>query len=400
MDASDMAWYYHKVDLVWAAVAWAVWFAAYRWAVILTDRRQSPQVSPGPVPPSVLGLVRGLPARRLYVTALLDLAKRGWLDVDRARVSSSAHQPEEPLWPFERWVLEQVTARMAGTDEAPLEAVVPDPDHLQAEFVPLVRRSSDELGLTERRWRTRIVPVLLAVFLFVPGTLTLDLVSWSVVQFFGFVGLVGAAWVVGGGAPRHRVTPAGRAFADANSEAVTGGDQRTNAVAVALGQSGDVETWSSLGGWHKVEVDRSPSPDSPWSSALGAVLCLGVGAGVQWIDYWQARAIGGLFLVAGITALVDAVRGFRRVRRTPARADVTGQVVSLWTHEVRTTSTTGRSSRTTHYVAVDDARSDPVRSYQVDERFYRRVQPGDSVRLLVNPRTRSLVEVVSHERHS
>ncbi|SNR93742.1 hypothetical protein SAMN05216276_1001328 [Streptosporangium subroseum] len=387
------------MDLVWAAVAWVVWFAAYRWAISLTDRRESPQVSPGPVPPSVLGLVRGLPARHLYLTALLDLAERGWLDVDRERVSNSAHQPEEPLRPFERWALEQVTARMAGMDEAPLEAVVPDPDHLQAEFVPLVRQSSDELGLTERRWRTRTVPVLLAVLLFVPGILTLNVVSWVVVQFFGLVGLVWAAWTVGGGAPRRRVTPAGRAFADTHSEAVTGGDQHTNAIAAALEQSGDAETWSSRGGWHRVEVDRSPAPDSPWSSALGAVLCLGVGTGVQWIDYWQARAIGGLFLVAGITALVGAVRGFRRIRRTPARAEVTGQVVSLWTHEVRTGSDPPRS-RTDHYVAVDDGQSEPVPSYQVGERFYRRVRPGDSVRLLVNPRTRSLVEVISHERHS
>ncbi|GAA4221209.1 hypothetical protein FHR32_005327 [Streptosporangium album] len=388
------------MGLVWVAVAWAVWFTAYGLAILLSDRRESPQVLSGPVPPSVLGLVKGLPARRLYVTALLDLAGRGWLDVDRARVSISARQPEELLWPFERWVLEQVTARMAGTDEAPLEAVVPDPDHLQAEFAPLVRRRSDELGLTERRWHTRTVPVLLAVLIFVPGTLTLNLVSWNVVQFFGIVGLAGAAWVIGRGVPRHRVTAAGRAFADANSEAVTGGDQRTDAVAVALGESREVETWSSLGGWRKVEVDRSPSPASPWSSALGAVIGIGVGAGVQWTGYWQARAVGGLFLVAGIIALVGAVREFRRVRRMPARADVTGQVVSLWTHEVRTTSSTGRRSRTDHYVAVDDGQSKPVRSYQVDGRFYHHVGPGDSVRLLVDPRTRRLVEVISHERHS
>ncbi|GLW08159.1 hypothetical protein Misp01_32890 [Microtetraspora sp. NBRC 13810] len=384
------------MDLVWVAGAWGVWFAACRVAFAVSGRWVPPvRVSGVPVPAAVLGLVRGRPARAQYVATVLDLGGRGWLDVDRARVALPGEPPAESLWEHERYVLRQVAARMAGAGDAPLGAVVPGAADLRREFTGLVRRSAGELGLAGPRWRTRAVPVLLAVTLLVPGSLSLGLVDWGIFEVGGFVALLAASWGIGRGIPRYRITPAGRALA-ASDAVEPVGDRRTAEAAAELGRAREAETWSARNGrWRRVEVDRTPSPDSPWAAGLGAVVALGVGAGVQWLDHWGARVIGALFLLAGLLGAAETVRGLRRNRVLPRRAEVAGRVVSLWTHDRHAGE---HRTVTEYYAAVDEDGVEAAVSYQVGEDFHRRVTTGDSVRLLVDPRRRRLVEVIRHER--
>ncbi|MFG1707153.1 hypothetical protein ACFLIM_28555 [Nonomuraea sp. M3C6] len=164
------------MDLVWPATAWALWVAALAAAFKLSSR-DSTSGTPE-APPPVIELLRGMRAQDVFHAALFDLAGRGWATIEGDRLSA-AQPGQEPLLPYERWVLERVTARLAGAQKAPVITLMPESAELEGGFVPLVRQSAIDLGLARRRWPTMIVPVLLAAGLVIPWYATVSAAGLS-----------------------------------------------------------------------------------------------------------------------------------------------------------------------------------------------------------------------------
>ncbi|MFC7590132.1 hypothetical protein ACFQYP_45415 [Nonomuraea antimicrobica] len=73
--------------------------------------------------------------------------------------------------------------------------------------------------------------------------------------------------------------------------------------------------------------------------------------------------------------------------RGSGRQEVTGHVVKRWTDDERC------------YIALHDGSSPKATSFQVESGLYHDVLPGDSVRLLVRPRSGTVARVLAHDRH-
>ncbi|GAA3243838.1 hypothetical protein [Nonomuraea helvata] len=184
------------MDLVWPVTAWALWVTALAAAFKASSRERPRQAPRYEVPAPVAELLRGMRSQDVFHSALLDLAGRGWVTVEGERLSLAARR-QEPLRPYEGWVLERVAARLGGRPNAPVMALMPEGSDLDGDLVPLVRRAAIELGLARRRWRTMIVPLLLAMGLVVPWYATLSAagLSWpgmiaTVVSFVAGVSLL------------------------------------------------------------------------------------------------------------------------------------------------------------------------------------------------------------------
>ncbi|MFB4283021.1 MULTISPECIES: hypothetical protein [unclassified Nonomuraea] len=168
------------MDLVWPAAAWALWAATLAAAFKASSRHEARrQAHEEPVPAPVAELLRGMRAQEVFHAALVELAGRGWVTIEGDRLSGNP-PPDEPLRPYERWVLDRVRARLAGAPAAPVTALMPEASDLDGGFLPLVRRCAIELGLARRRWPSMVVPVLLAAALVVPwyATVAAAGLSW------------------------------------------------------------------------------------------------------------------------------------------------------------------------------------------------------------------------------
>ncbi|MFI7127637.1 hypothetical protein ACIBQ1_18200 [Nonomuraea sp. NPDC050153] len=233
------------MDLVWPATAWALWAATLA-AAFKVSSRERPQRAPRhETPPAVVELLRGMRVQEVFHSALFELAARGWLAIEGDRLSlASARQ--EPLLPYERWVLERVAACLAGKPYAPVMAVMPEGSDLDGGLVPLVRQTAIDLGLARRRWPTMIVPVLMAAALFIPWYATVSAagLSWpgmiaTMVSFVAGVGLL----MAGRG---FLLTPAGLEIAGPDAE-----------------PTDPEQEWIFTGsGWHGVEI-RPPGSAAP-----------------------------------------------------------------------------------------------------------------------------------------
>ncbi|MFC5833025.1 hypothetical protein [Nonomuraea insulae] len=161
------------MDLVWPATAWALWVATLAAALKVSSRaRNFRQASEEPMPAPVAELLRGMRAQDVFHSALSELAGRGWVRIEGDHLSAG-EALDEPLRPYEEWVLERVRARLAGAQEAPVVALMPEGSDLDGGFVPLVRQCAIDLGLARRRWPSMIVPVLLAAGLVLPWCATI-----------------------------------------------------------------------------------------------------------------------------------------------------------------------------------------------------------------------------------
>ncbi|MET7332460.1 hypothetical protein [Nonomuraea sp. NPDC005650] len=236
------------MDLVWPATAWALWAATLA-AAFKVSSRERPQRAPRhETPPPVVELLRGMRVQEVFHSALFELAARGWLMIEDDRLSlASARQ--EPLLPYERWVLERVTACLTGKPHVPVMAVMPEGSDLDGALVPLVRQTAIDLGLARRRWPTMIVPVLMAAALFIPWYATVSAagLSWpgmiaTMVSFVAGVGLL----MAGRG---FLLTPAGLEVAGPDAE-----------------PTDPEQEWIFTGsGWHGVEIEppgsAAPGPN-------------------------------------------------------------------------------------------------------------------------------------------
>ncbi|TMR93409.1 DUF2207 domain-containing protein [Nonomuraea basaltis] len=211
------------MDLVWPAAAWALWTAVLAAAFKLSGRERPTRTPEYDAPPPVVELLRGMRAQEVFHSALFELAGRGWVTIEGDRLSPAPsagarderardeptrseagatmnrHRPE-PLLPYERWVLERVTARLAGAPYAPVIALMPDGADLESEFVPLVRQCAIDLGLARRRWPTMIVPLLLAAALVVPWYATVSRAgaSWPGIIATAVSFVAGVSLLMGG----------------------------------------------------------------------------------------------------------------------------------------------------------------------------------------------------------
>ncbi|MGN9836578.1 hypothetical protein ACTMTI_00515 [Nonomuraea sp. H19] len=182
------------MDLVWPVAAWALWIAALAAAFKVSGRERSSPVSEHPAPQPVVELLRGMRAQEVFHSALFELAGRGWVTIEGDRVSLAAPRAE-PLLPYERWVLEKVTALLRGARQAPVIALMPEGADLESDFTPLVRQCAIDLGLARRRWPTMIAPMLLAGALVVPWYAT---ISWAGLTWPGMIATM-VAFVAGVG---------------------------------------------------------------------------------------------------------------------------------------------------------------------------------------------------------
>jgi hypothetical protein len=341
------------MDLVWPVAAWAVWIAALVTAFKLSSRERPPEQPPTEeAPQPVIELLRGMRAQEVFHAALFELAGRGWARIEGDRFSLAtieggegerrspatiegdrrdpAPPRQEPLPPYERWVLERVSARMAGAPSAPVIGLMPEGTDLESDFMPLVRQRAIDLGLARRRWTTMIVPLLLAAALVVP--------------WYATVSRAGASW--SGGIATLVAFVAG--------------------VSLLMGGRGFLLTarGRELAGPEAVPLN----PDQEW---------IFTGSGWQGVEIEPAGAGG------------PAGPG-------PKRQEIAGYVVKRWT-EAEPGGAHG--PRHTCYIALHDGRSDQARAFRVDQGMYKDVLPGDSVRLLVKPRSGTVVRVLVHERH-
>ncbi|MEV4578631.1 hypothetical protein AB0K16_35855 [Nonomuraea jabiensis] len=201
------------MDLVWPVTAWALWAATLAAAFKLSSRER-PQGAPRhEAPEPVVELLRGMRAQDVFHSTLFELERRGCLTIEEDRLSLVSPR-EEPLLPYERWVLDRVAARLGGKPYAPVMALMPEGSELDGGLVPLVQQTAIDLGLARRRWPTMIVPVLLAAGLVVPwySTVSAAGLSWpgmiaTMVSFVAGVGLL----MAGRG---FLLTPAGREIAE------------------------------------------------------------------------------------------------------------------------------------------------------------------------------------------
>jgi hypothetical protein len=314
------------MDLVWPAAAWALWLAALAAAFEVSGRERPPKTAPVPeAPQPVVELLRGMRAQEVFHAALFELAGRGWATIEGDRLSLTAPL-RQPLSPYERWVLERVSARMTGAPYAPVTALMPESADLESDFMPLVRQCAIDLGLARRRWPTVIVPVLLSAALVVPWYATVSRAgaSWAggIATLVAFV--AGVSLLMGGRG--FLMTARGRELAGPD--------------AAPLNQA---QEWIFTGsGWHGVEIEPAGSG----------------GAGSK-------------------------------------RREVAGHVVKRWV-DVEASET---GSRRLHYIALHDGSSEKATAFQVEEGLYHDVLPGDSVRLLVKPRSGTAVRVLAHDRH-
>jgi hypothetical protein len=323
------------MDLVWPAVAWALWAVMLAVAFKVSNRdthRLRPSEEQVAAP--VAELLRGVRAQEVFHATVFELAGRGWVTAEGDRLSLGDQPPgdqpaaegdrlpvadepaREPLVPYERWVLERMRARLGGSSQTPEIELMPREAELDSRFVPLVRRRAIELGLARRRWPSLLVPVLLAATLIVPwwATISASGVSWPGIIATAVVFVAGIGLLMGGRG--FLLTARGKEVA-------------------AAGPANPRQEWIFTGsGWQSGEIE-------------------------------PARALP----------------------QGSGRQEVTGHIVKRWADSEHC------------YIALHDGSSPKATAFQVEPGLYQDVLPGDSVRLLIRPGTSAIVRILAHDRH-
>ncbi|SDH88254.1 hypothetical protein [Nonomuraea jiangxiensis] len=326
------------MDLVWPATAWALWVATLAAAFKLSSRGRAVRAPELPAPPPVAELLRGMRAQEVFHAALFDLAERGWVTIEGDRLSL-VDLPEEP--------------RSQGTEELP----------------------------AYERWVLARVTALLS------------------------------------GAPHAPVT----ALMPEGADLERGFLPLVRESAIDLGLAR--RRWPTL----IVPVLLAAALAVPWYATVSA-------AGLSWpgmIATMVSLVAGPGLLLAG-RGFVPTARGRQVAGSGPAPADprhewiytgsgwpgveiepaatpgpgrreVAGHVVKRWVEGTPAEPYQGvkedAGASPGYYIALHDGRSPAATAFSVEPGLYRDVLPGDSVRLLVRPRSGAVVRVLAHERH-
>jgi hypothetical protein len=377
----------------------------------------------GDEPPAVISLLTGKLDKLGFGVTLIDLAARGWFQVNGptgqgpagpagawgptgpAMCVVAAETPTGPLAPFERRVVAHVALRAGVRGEVPAPALSDGFEGGETEFMKAFREEVDadarQRGLTRPRLSGRRIGLLCALLLIPAGALLIAVTAAHRHHALVYAGLsyLAGCWVTGGIGISRRRSAAGQEALDRWRSAVAGapgGGGRLLAYAAALGaapgavavfaQGGTKVAWSSYrGGWQQIEIETNTWP---WPRALLVMAAVIVGPVLYfWAAIWlsthgmvaQAGELVGLTVAAVIAGVLVRVAGRALF---PRIAEFDGQVIRQWMVK-------GDDSPDEYHVAIDDGTSAKAWDFTIGSEPYRLLTPGTFVHARVNLRNRA-----------
>ncbi|MGP3958508.1 hypothetical protein ACTWPT_21070 [Nonomuraea sp. 3N208] len=335
------------MDLVWPAAAWALWVAALAAAFKVSSRERPPQAPPArDAPQPVVELLRGMRAQEVFHSALFELAGRGWATVEGDRLS---------LWSAgarEERARDEPTTSEAGAPPRrepllPYEQWVLERVAARmagAPHAPVIALMPDGADL-EREFmplvRQCAIDLGLARRRWPTMIVPVLLAAALVVPWYVTVSRSGVSWL--GGIATMVSFVAG--------------------VSLLMGGRGFLTT---ARGRELAGPEAAPlNPRQEW---------IFTGSGWRGVEIEPAG----------------------NTRPGPKRQEVAGHVVKRW---VNVESSGEHGSRRDYYIALHDGSSEKATAFRVEQSVYHDVLPGDLVRVVVKPRSGTVVRVLAHERH-
>ncbi len=278
----------------------------------------------GGEPPAVISLLTGKLDKLGFRATLIDLAARGWFQVNGLAGQAPAglggdggpagsvmcvvpaETPGEPLAPFERRVVAHVALRAGARGEVPAPALSDGFEGGETDFMKAFREEVEDdarqRGLTRPRLSGRRIGLLCALLLIPAGALLAAVIAahrHGALVYVGLPYLVGCGVTIGVGTSRRR-SAAGRAALDRWRSAVAevpGGAAGLAASggAAGLAASGGAAGLAASGGAAGLAASGGGGRVLAYAAALGAapaavaVFAPG-GTNVAWSSYrggWQ-----------------------------------------------------------------------------------------------------------------
>ena len=373
----------------------------------------------GAEPPAVISLLTGKLDKLGFKATLIDLAARGWFQVNGLAGQAPA-----------------VALRAGARGEVPAPALSDGFEGGETDFMKAFREEVDadarQHGLTRPRLSGRRIGLLCALLLVPAGALFIAVTAAHRHHALVYAGLsyLAGCWITGGIGISRRRSAAGQEALDRCRSAVAGapggtaslaasggtaslaasggganlaasrGGGRLLAYAAALGaapgavavfaQGGTKVAWSSYrGGWQQIEIETNTWP---WPRALLVMAAVIVGPVLYfWAAIWlgthgmvaQAGELVGLTVAAVIAGILVCVA---RRALFPRIAEFDGQVIRQWMVK-------GDDSPDQYRVAIDDGTSARAWDLEVGSEPYRLLIPGTFVHARVNLRDRGQVTV-------
>jgi hypothetical protein len=380
----------------------------------------------GDEPPAVISLLIGKLDKLGFRVTLIDLAARGWFQVNgptgQGPAASGgawgpagpaicvvpAETPAGPLAPFERRVVAHVALRAGARGEVPAPALSDGFEGGETDFMKAFREEVDadarQRGLTRPRLSGRRIGLLCALLLVPAGALLIAVAAahrHGALAYAGVAYLVACGVTTGVGTSRRR-SAAGQEALDRWRAAATSapGDGRLLAYAAALGvapaavaafaQGGSNVAWSSYrGSWQQIEIETTTWP---WTRACVITLAIIVGPILYvlvaiWLGTHGMAALAEELVGLTVAAVIAGVGVWLARRTLFARfAEFDGQVIRQWVVK-------GDESPDQYRVAIDDGASVKAWDLEIGSEPYRLLTPGTFVHARVNLHNRDEVTV-------
>jgi hypothetical protein len=404
----------------------------------------------GDEPPAVISLLTGKLDKLGFGVTLIDLAARGWFQVNGPTGQGSAgpagtwgpagpamcvvaaETPAGPLAPFERRVVAHVALRAGVRGEVPAPALSDGFEGGETEFMKAFREEVDadarQRGLTRPRLSGRRIGLLCALLLIPAGALLIAVTAAHQHHALVYAGLsyLAGCWVTGGigisrrrsaagqealdrwrsavaGAPGGSAVagaPGGSAVAGASgggaSLAASGGGGRLLAYAAALGaapgavavfaQGGTKVAWSSYRGGWQ-QIEIETNTWL-WPRALLVMAAVIVGPVLYfWAAIWLSTH--GMVAQAGeLVGLTVAAVIAGVLVRVAGRA-LFPRIAEFDGQVIRQWMVKGDDSPDEYHVAIDDGTSLKAWDFTIGSEPYRLLTPGTFVHGRVNLRNRA-----------
>ena len=395
----------------------------------------------GDEPPAVISLLTGKLDKLGFGATLIDLAARGWFQVNGppgqapaghggawgpagpAMCVVPAERPTGPLAPFERRVVAHVALRAGARGEVPAPALSDGFEGGDTGFMKAFREEVDadarQRGLTRSRLSGHRIGLLCLLLLVPAGALLIAVAAAHRHGALAYAGLsyLAGCWVTASIGISRRRSAAGQDALDRWRSAVagtpggtasltaSGGGRRLLAYAAALGaapaamavfaQGGTNVAWSSYrGSWQQIEIETHTWP---WPRVIAVWVAIIVGPILFiWAAFWLgthglevlAEELTGL---AVATAIAGIAWGLARRTLFPRVAEFDGQVIRQWMVKG------GDESPDQYHVAIDDGTRAEAWDLDVRSEPYRLLTPGTFVHARVNLRNREQVTVTPVE---
>ena len=409
----------------------------------------APVPPPGGEPPAVISLLTGKLDKLGFKATLVDLAARGWFQVNglagqapaglggawgpagSAMCVVPAETPGEPLAPFERRVVAHVALRAGARGEVPAPALSDGFEGGETDFMKAFREEVEadarQRGLTRPRLSGRRIGLLCALLLIPAGALLAAVIAehrHGALVYVGLPYLVGCGVTSGVGTSRRR-SAAGQAALDRCRSAVAEVPGGATGLAVSggatgLAVSGGAASLAASGGGGRVLAYAAALGAAP---AAVAVFAPG-GTSVAWSSYrggWQQIEIETstwrwprviLLLVAlifgpilyvlvviwlgthGMAALAEEIVGLTVAAVIAcvgvwlARQTLFPRFAEFDGQVIRQWVVKGDESPDQYHVAIDDGTRAKAWDFTIGSEPYRLLTPGTFVHARVNLRNR------------